>query len=630
MLNQIRKTLKNVSWIFAIPLIGAFALWGVPEMRSFTSSPAIRVGKDAIGLQTLQREFDRMVTSQRNQSGEDFDRQKAIQQGMGQQLIQSLATQAALDQQASRMGLIVTRKQVGRFLQTQPQFQNPATGKFDQAVLDDILRTYNFSEVEFANRIGEEILRQQLISAVSAGGAAPHTMINYLAAREVEKRKVSFLTITEQAAGDETPATDETLKAYYDAHLNQFMAPEYRSFTLVTLKNADFADQAAVSDEELKKAYEAAKSRYEKPEQRTVYQIVFQDAAKAASAAEALKNGEPFEKIAQENGKSLADVTLTDITKTDILDPKVAAAAFAKDAGDGAVIGPVKGTFGSTVLQVASIAPSETKSFEEAKPDLEKEILASQSKKGLYDAVEQIENERDTGASLADAANQLDLKVQEIGPVDAYSFGKGGEIIGDITGEILKTAFSLEEGEESEANELADNSGYYFVAVNEVTAPAAIPFDQVKTEVESRWRSEENDSRIDNLVKKIRDAIDAGKSLKEAGADVANLAPITEIVERRAQGGLFSPALLDQIFSADKGDVVSGPAANGSSQVIVAIDDVEFDADKIKPEDVSAYSTYMGSQLNQELVDAFAGSVRDDAKVKINTTQVDQLFSEDT
>ncbi|NWG91548.1 MAG: SurA N-terminal domain-containing protein [Parvularculaceae bacterium] len=627
MLQQIRGTMKNVFAFFVIVLlILAFAAWGVPEIRQFTQNDAVRVGSEGISALEVQKEFDRFVTNRRLSNEGEFDREAAIAAGVPDQIVKSLAVQSALRQEARRLGLVMARERVREFLQTNEQFKNPRTGKFDNEALTGIMREYNYTVREFEDRLQSDLLRNQLMSAVSVGGPAPKAVVDALVLRETEKRTISYLTITDDMAGAPAAATPEALKGYYETNSAQFMAPEYRRFTAVVLKSDDFVDRTKTSEEELRKAYEAKKSAYETPERRTIYQITYDDEAKAKAAADAVRGGRPFETLAVENGQTLADVTFTDVTKRDLVDPKVADAAFG--AGEtGAVVGPVKGVFGWTIAQIAAITPASTKPFEDVRAEIEEELLEADTKKKLFEAVEAIEAERDTGAALADAAKKSGAKAVEFGPVDSYSFGTGGEIVADLSPEILKEAFKLEEGAESEAIEFDDKSGYYFVAVAEVVPSAAIPYEKVAAEVETKWRASERGARIAAVVKSLRDAVAKGKTLKEAAA-AFNRAPIVETVTRRSPGQNLTEPLIEQIFSAAKGETISGPSAMGDAELVIAIDDIAFDVAKVSPDDVSVFAQYIGGQISEELSQAYASAVEADFGVKISQSQIDGLFSD--
>lgn len=608
------------------PLIVSFVAWGVPEMRQMTRNDAVRIGARGYSALEVKREFDRYVTNRRNQSDGQFTAEQALAEGAQDQIVDSLATQAALDQEALKMGLLITRPMVSNYLQTSDQFKNPNSGKFDNETLDLILREYGFSIREFEERIRSEMLRQQLLGGVARGGPASPAMVDGLIAREVETREVSYVTIGEDAAGAAPAATPDAIKAYYEKNKSQFMAPEYRTFTAVVLKNEDYADQNEATDDKLLEIYNANKAKYETPERRTFYQITIEKEADADAAIKALTEGRPFESVAIENGQNLAQVTRTDVLKSDIVDPAVGNAVFAADAGAGAVIGPVKGVFGFNVMQVASVTPAAVRKFEEVRSEIEADFLNQGTRKRLFEKIEDIENERDTGATIADAAKKHGVAAQIIGPVDSFSFGRGGEIIDGVPGDVLAAAFKLEEGEENEATELADESGYYFVSVTEVAPPAPMPLDTISTEVEARWRAADRDARIAAVVTKITDAAAKGTPLVQAAAPF-NRAPLPASLTRRSVNDTFSQELLDQVFAAAKGKSVSGKAGDGA-QVIVVINDIKFGASPVGPEQIAAFGRFIGGQFDQELIDAYADAVREDFKVKINKTQIDTQFAD--
>jgi len=79
------------------------------------------------------------------------------------------------------------------------------------------------------------------MSAVGAGGVAPKGLVDSLVLRETENRTISYLTVTDDMAGEAKPATPEALQAYYKDNSAQFMAPEYRVFSAIILKNSDLS-----------------------------------------------------------------------------------------------------------------------------------------------------------------------------------------------------------------------------------------------------------------------------------------------------------------------------------------------------------------------------------------------------
>lgn len=628
MLKQMRKSLKSAgAWLFVALLVPAFALWGVPELRDIVQRPLMKVGDVEISTATLQREYARVFERRREEAGGKFTPEDARAQRLGDQVAEQIATRTLLEIEAEKLGLAMPDSLVSEFLTTNEAFQNPSTGKFDQLALDNILRSNNLSVPEFESILKQDLLRTQLVASLSAGSPAPAELAEGLLMRETEIRRVGYLTITEDMAGSANAPTEEDLKAFYAARPAEFQSPEYRSFTAALLRPADFAEGVEPPEEELRRSYEANRARlYEEPEKRTLYQITYDSEEAAAAAAAALKSGKPFEAVAGEKGLSLAAVTYTDALQRDILDPKVGQAAFAPEATVGSAVGPVRGTFGWTVAQIAGVTPATTKSFEEARAEIVAQITASETKQKIFEAVEAIEEARDTGAILADAAKTAGVAAKAFGPVDSYSFAPGGAIVPDIPGEALAEAFQLAEGEESEAIELSDG-GYVFVQIDEVRPSAPIPFDEVKDEVDAKWRADDRRARIEKTVAAALSSIKDGKTLVEVAAGM-NRAAFEAILRRGAEDSNLSADLIEKLFAADKGAALSGAAASGDARVVAEVRDIQFLRKQISAVEETSFRQLLGYQINQEYVEAYIDTLRRNYGVKADKDRLAALFNE--
>lgn len=628
MLRQVRGALKGVAaWFIVVLLILAFALFGVPEVRNMTANHALKVGNQGFSAQEITEEFNRAIVTQRGQSDGEFSREDAIAAGFPQQVITSMATRSALEQEAKRMGLTIPRSLVSEFLQTNDAYKNPRTGKFDQETLQGILRSYNLTVQGFEGLLKKDLLRSQLISAILSPSAAPSAMVDAIALRESEKRRVSYVTITEEMAGVAQEPTPEDLKAFYEENQARFTAPEYRTFTTVMLQRENFGSSGDTPEEDLRKIYELNKERlYEEPEKRTLYQITYESEEEAAAAISKLNEGTSIEQVATDRGLALAAVTFTQIEADAIPDPNVRKAAFDADLMQDSIVGPVQSLFGFTIIQVAEIIAPKTQAFEDVRAEIEEQFDADRSRKELYDAVEAIESERDVGSELSEAAKAANIDAKTFGPVDSFSFGPGGEIIPDIPGDVLREAFKLIEGEESEALEFDDDTGYFFVVVNEITPPAPVPFDQVSNEIDAAWRQKERSSRLENTMRQIRDAVAGGASLEEAATPFGGSIE-QQFAGRRVISAPFTPQLIEQLFVSDLGATLSGNATSAPDLVFAKVEEITFDGTQITAGDEVALSQYLSAQLDQELVDAYANAVQNDLGISRNEDAIDIIFS---
>jgi peptidyl-prolyl cis-trans isomerase D len=629
MLNQVRDKLKGaVAWIFVVLLVGAFSLFGVPEVRQLTGNSALAVGGERYSAQYVQNEFNRAVNQRRRESNGKFTQEDAIASGLPDQVISSITTNGALKQLGKSMRLVVPREMVADFLQKNENFQNSATGRFDETVLQTILGQNGITASEFEDRIAEDMMRSQLVNALTAGGPAPELLTEAVLLRNTERRLISYLIVTNEMSGIPAEPTPDDLQNYYQQNPATFTAPEYRTFDILELRAEDFREGLTVSEEELRRLYDINKPRlYDIPETRTLYQITLDTQPDAQAAVAALRQGKPFENIATERGLTLDSVTFSDAQKSEILDPAVAEAAFQDGQSAGDILDPVQSLFGWTVVQIANVNPPQTKEYDEVRDDLEADFLANDTRRAMLSAVDLIEEERDTGATLAVAAEAAGLTVQSVGPADRFGITPGGVAIENLSGDALNEAFRLEEGEESEALELTDTDGYYFVSMREITEPTLKPYDDVRDDVERRWREQERTTRISKTARSIREAVEKGASLAEAAAPF-NRTPIEMFIDRRFENEAISRQFNDRIFFAERGDIILGPAALGEAQIVAQIKDIGFSRNSVSPGEVDILRQYIGYQLDQELLEAFVTQIRNDYGVNVNRAQLDLVFGE--
>jgi peptidyl-prolyl cis-trans isomerase C len=138
-----------------------------------------------------------------------------------------------------------------------------------------------------------------------------------------------------------------------------------------------------LSDAALRKIYDANPAQHQVGERVKVSHMLFREKARAVEMLDRAKRGEPFESLMKEvdpgNGEVAAD--LGEIERGNFV-KEFEAAAFA--AAPGAVVGPVKTTYGYHVVKVYEKTPAGTRSFEEVKP----RILAEQREQAQRDAFE--------------------------------------------------------------------------------------------------------------------------------------------------------------------------------------------------------------------------------------------------
>ena len=186
--------------------------------------------------------------------------------------------------------------------------------------------------------------------------------------------------------------------------------------------------------------------------------------------------------------------------------------------------------------------------------EIETAFIDQKNQRKVYDVLEQVQQGLDDELPLEQAATNPGISALEIGPVDRFSFGAGGEIIDDIPGIALSEGFILEEGDDPEALELPNDEGYMFIIVNEIIEPAVKPFEDVKDEVETAWRSDETQNRIDATATQILEQVKSGTSLTEIAAQYDRAAITEDLDFTTPNHETISNPFHQSLFSADKGD----------------------------------------------------------------------------
>src|SRR3954469_4412753 len=333
MLRGIRKASSNwlgkaiMSVVMGV-LILSFAVWGIADIfKGFGQSTLAKIGKTEISTD----QFRQIYTDKLQQLGRQFGRPLTMEQarafGLDRQVLQQTIAEAALDEEARRMGLGQSEAETLRIIYADPNFKG-LNGAFDPARFQATIRQFGFTEQRYLAEQRRVGLRRQIAGTISAGLEPPKVLIDALTRFQNEQRSIEYVKLDAAQAGTIDPPSPETLAAYFDDHKTQFRAPEYRKLSFVAINPEEIGKWTDVSDEDARKIFEQRRGQLGTPERREVSQIVFPNADEATAARGRISSGTSFEDLAKERGLNPADVDLGLVAKSGIIDPAVAEAAF--------------------------------------------------------------------------------------------------------------------------------------------------------------------------------------------------------------------------------------------------------------------------------------------------------------
>ena len=373
--NWLGKTIMAV--VMGV-LIISFGVWGIADIfRGFGQSTLATIGHTEISI----NEFRQLYTDKLQQIGRQFGRPLTMDQarafGLDRQLLQQTIAEAALDEEARRLGLGQSDAETMRMIFSDPNFKGVG-GAFAPARFQATIRQFGFTEQHYVADQRRVSLRRQIAGSISAGLEPPKVMIEALSRFQSEQRSIEYVKLDAAQAGTIDPPSPETLAGYFDDHKTQFRAPEYRKIAFVAITPEEIGKWSEVSDEDARKLFEQRRDKLGTPEKREISQIVFPNAEEAMAARNRIGSGLSFEDLAKELGLNPSDVDLGLIGKSGIIDPAIADAAFSLPSGE--VSQPVKGRFGVALVKIGKIEPGVEPSYESFAANLKKEIATDRAR----------------------------------------------------------------------------------------------------------------------------------------------------------------------------------------------------------------------------------------------------------
>src|SRR3954449_7755621 len=315
MLRGIRKASSNwlgktiMATVMGV-LIISFAVWGIADIfKGFGQSTLAKIGSTEISTEQFRQLYTEKLQQLGRQIGRPLTMDQARAFGLDRQVLQQTIAEAALDEEARRMGLGQSDAEIMRTIYNDPNFKGIG-GTFDPARFQSTIRQFGYTEQRYLAEQRRVGLRRQIAGTISAGLEPPKLLIDALTRFQNEQRSVDYIKLDAAQAGTIDTPSPETLAAYFDDHKTQFRAPEYRKLSFVVISPEEIGKWSEVSDEDAKKVYEERRAKLSTPERRQVFQMVFPNAEEAAAARGRIASGLSFDDLAKERGLSPSDIDL--------------------------------------------------------------------------------------------------------------------------------------------------------------------------------------------------------------------------------------------------------------------------------------------------------------------------------
>ena len=549
-------------------LILSFVIFGVGSVRDVFRArihdAVVTAGSRQVSSEQFKRIFDNYKRAAEQQNNQQISLQDAVAQHLDTQVLQEVATNEAFAEFIHRSGLQPAATLIADAIRKQPAFFDQVSGRFDKTAYQQKLAENQLTPTMFESLLSDQIAQGHLMAGFQAGFRAPMTYEAVIAGYELEGRSLSYFLIDPGKMPEPAAPTDAQLQAFMTQNAAALKRPEFRTLTVLRFSAKALSPSLPADPAAVEKLFNFRKDTLSAPEKRSLVEIPAKDAASAQAIVAKLNAGVAPDVAAKSIG--VQPIVYNEAPKAGIADPTVAAAAFSMAAGQ--VSGPIKGALGYAVVKLASITPAKVATIDSVRPELEAQVRTDAAAQKVYDQVQKYDDSHSGGASMADAAKASGGAPVQVGPVTAQGLDMTGHPVPGLTPKLLKDAFSLAPGAESEMED--EGQGEYFaVRVDKIAPPALPTLAEIKEPLIRYFKTRAMAQAVQAKAEALVQAIHKGQSFEAAAASLGATVGHAPNVTRAAMGQnrSISPELAAKLFAAKQGEVVTGP----TSQIAVMV-----------------------------------------------------------
>lgn len=631
MLDTMRRGVAN---LFAKVLLGllvvAFALWGIGDYLGRGPSqtgPLATVGKTQITADDFKHAYQLELKALGDKLGRTLTPEQGKLLGVPQRALARLIGRAALDLHAKELGVTASDSIVGAIIRSQHPELIDSKGRIDGIKYGHIIRQAGFRSVgEYERERRHDLWREQLTETLGASSAPQKYLVDALYRFRDETRVIEYVIPDFTKRITVAEPDEQQQRAFFDKNKGKYIALEERKANLLLLTRDEALSRAKVTDEEVKAAYDGAKGSYDVPEKRRVQQLTFSDKAAAEKAFAELSKAKDFDAAAAKLGFPADDIKLGFLTRAEMIDPKIAEAAFKLKLNE--LSRPVEGQFSMVLLRVTEIEGGKKRTFDEAKGEIKERIAGERVGQQIQTLQEKVEAGRAKGTPLKEIAAELKLPFQEIAAINRTGKTDDGKpVIAHADGaKIAEAIFGATKGVETEALELSDGGIAWFDLL-EVTPERQRPFEEVASKVRADLIEAERSKEMASLAAKQVERLKGGERLdavaKALGAKVERTPPIKRVPGKLPQG--LTAVALQEAFKLPKGGAASAPTADGKSRAIFRVAEI-IGAPDPTPEQTAALKADLAKQIQVDILDQYVGALRTRYGFSINEKQLMQAL----
>jgi len=246
------------------------------------------VGDIPISRYQLSEKLQQQIQLYLAQSDGPLTREDLLKSGFAQTILNELIQEILLNLETENLGLTVSDETIRNYIQSIKGFHNER-GEFDRHLFTQMLRANGMSEDNFISDVRKELIRGELVDAISVGAYLPDEMTDRLFEAQYQTRQASLMVISPKEMAAPAAPSNDALEAFYKDHQKDFETPELRTASVFVIDPAVIGKEIPVSEEEIKSFYAAKPDVYGNQKLDKATPVIIEDIQKEKAIEKTLK-----------------------------------------------------------------------------------------------------------------------------------------------------------------------------------------------------------------------------------------------------------------------------------------------------------------------------------------------------
>ncbi len=277
------------------------------------------------------------------------------------------------------------------------------------------------------------------------------------------------------------------------------------------------------------------------------------------------------------------------------------------------------------LVKIGKIEPGKEPAYASFAADLKKEIAAERARTKVAELRDKMEDERGGGASVVEAAQKLGLAATTIDAVDRSGRLPNGQLATNIPRglDVVSQAFNSDVGVDNDP--ISFNGGYVWYDVLAITPSRERSLDEVKDQVEVRWRDDQIINRLKAKATEMVQKLDQGGKLADEAAAAGLKVDTANGFRRDASLPGVPAATIAAAFRTAKDGVGQTAGAGANEWIVFRVTDITDPPVDFASDDIKKLKESLQRSLTDEQLAQYVTRLESNIGTSINQVALEQV-----